>query len=237
MTKFPKVLAAARQIEIDQWALGDALTDECGEPMTRAARGSGGGATNDGSYAKLDEASEFLRGYGLEYSTSYLARLRNTAFDFQGRDRKANLSWSAHEAAREPEVLKAVIAGVPEGQKVTRDYVRDVRQAAEVVEARTQRDATPAHLRAPEKRPDLAEPRIEAPQVAGLQLVSEAMKLVGEIEKFRAKLEVEDLSRLADLHRDAVCEQLLSGVQALHEAEKIARTKSRKRTHLAAVGE
>lgn len=238
MTKFPKVLAAARQIEIDQWALGDALIDECGEPTEAARRRSAGGSGGDGSYAKLEECSKFLGEQGLpNYSVRYLAELRQTATDFRGRDRKTNLSWSAHVAAKEPETLKAIVAGAPEKQKVTRDYVRDVRQAAEVVEARAEREATPAHLRAPEKRPDLAAPRIEAPQVAGLQLVSEAMKLVGEIEKFRAKLGEEDLSRLADLHRDAVCEQLLAGVQALHDAEAIARTKSRKRNHLAAVGE
>lgn len=121
MSKFPKILAAARQIELDQWQLGDALIEECGEPLKVAARFSG---NNDGSWAKLQEASEFLTAYGLDYSVSYLAKLRNTAFDFQGRNRKANLSWSAHNEAGSPETLKTVIDEL-QGDKPTRDAIRE----------------------------------------------------------------------------------------------------------------
>jgi hypothetical protein len=73
-TQFPLTLAAAKDAQKSQWAIGDALVEECGPP--------GGDHTNNGGTKKIAAAAEFLGANGLEFSLSYLRRLRQVAFAF-----------------------------------------------------------------------------------------------------------------------------------------------------------
>ena len=123
--KFPRILAAWRQIELDQWELGDALIEECGEPEPQSRRDNG---KFEGT--GLKEAAEFLEKYGFDHGPSYLGKLRQTAFDFPPNKRRSTISWSTHNEAGTPETLKAVIDKLGDS-KPTRDEVRETRRVLE----------------------------------------------------------------------------------------------------------
>lgn len=217
MTKFPKVLAAARQIELDQWELGDALIEEIGEPVSRAAREN----TRDGSLAKLHECSEFLAGHGLpDYSVSYLAKLRNTAFDFQGRNRKPNISWSAHNEASTPSILREVITQLGD-DKPSRAEVRT-----------TKRELYPS------ERPSRPEPRNEYGGELGATQLNLVVSFSHESAAVQDKIAfVEDhLGELSESTLDLVSEQLLELTEICRKASAKFRKSGTKRGHLNVVG-
>lgn len=128
MSRFPRILAAWRQIALDQWELGDALEEHLAKSGLAGGRGTS--SVNDGSRTVLLEVAQFLKPYGFEHDVGYLARLWNAAATFKGRDRRKDLSWSTHYEAGTPEVLKAVIAKIGD-DKPTRDVVRETRRELE----------------------------------------------------------------------------------------------------------
>ena len=84
-TQFPLTLAAAKDAEKSQWAIGDALVKECGPP--------GADHSNNGASAKIAAVAKFLAENGREFSESYLRRLRQVAFAFSDvRTRSSSVS-------------------------------------------------------------------------------------------------------------------------------------------------
>ncbi|MFZ3327970.1 MAG: hypothetical protein WA231_19705 [Methylocella sp.] len=74
MQTFPLCLAAARDAEKSQWAIGDALVQECGPP--------GDDHTNNGSGERIVAAGKFLAENGFVFSLNYLRRLRQLSYAF-----------------------------------------------------------------------------------------------------------------------------------------------------------
>jgi hypothetical protein len=124
MQTFPLTLSAANDAEKSQWAIGDALVMECGPP--------GGDHSNNGASAKIAAVAKFLAENGREFSESYLRRLRQVAFSFSDVQTRSSVSWNAHEAAGTPEILDAIMKGLPAGVKPTaardRAYVEERRE-------------------------------------------------------------------------------------------------------------
>ena len=100
--RFPQTLAAAKAAEKDQWALGDALLNECGPP--------GDDHGHNGSFAKLQAAQAELESHGLEYATNTLRTYRDVAHTFPHAARMASVSQRVHIECRTPEMLQAVFA-------------------------------------------------------------------------------------------------------------------------------
>jgi flagellar biosynthesis GTPase FlhF len=120
MQTFPLTLAAIKTADRNQWAIGDALLAECGPPSKDGVR--------DGSYTKLKEAAEYLLGNGYEYAANTLAQFRDIADAFSPSNRRAAVAWGVHRVAGTPEFLEAVMAGAPDGKRVTQPYVEGIRQ-------------------------------------------------------------------------------------------------------------
>ncbi len=127
-TEFPLTLAAAKDAEKSQWAIGDALVAECGPP--------GDDHANNGSGRRIAAAAEFLAANGLDLSVSYLRRLRQVAFAFADVRSRTCVSWDAHEAAGTPKILESILKGLPEGTKPTGATVKAARDRAYVEERR-----------------------------------------------------------------------------------------------------
>ena len=141
--QFPLTLAAAKDAEKSQWAIGDALVKECGPP--------GDDHTNNGSGERIAAAAEFLGANGLEFSLSYLRRLRQVAVAFADvRTRTSSVSWNAHEAAGTPKILDSILKGLPAGTKPTGAIVKAARDRA-YVEERREREAARDRAAAEEK--------------------------------------------------------------------------------------
>jgi hypothetical protein len=124
MTRIPKTLAAVKQLDLDQWEIGDALNLECGV----------------GRPVSFREAAEELadKGYG-EYSISYLSRLANTAASFPKVARRATFSWSAHCEAGSPAMLKAIVDAAKEEKvkptaELARSFVKKAREREDAAE-------------------------------------------------------------------------------------------------------
>jgi hypothetical protein len=130
---FPRTLAAVKKGEHTCWEIGDALVDECGPPSTHGVR--------DNSYEKLRAAQKYLLENGYEYGLNHLADLRDVAFNFQTCARKSDLSFHVHRKARTPEMLEAIIAGAPDGTKITGDYVEKIVSAQRLERQAAQRAA------------------------------------------------------------------------------------------------
>jgi hypothetical protein len=223
MTKFPRILAAWKQIELDQWELGDALIEECGEPLAAASRRP---SINTGDYDKIEEAAEFLEQYGFDHGVRYLARLRQTAFDFPPNKRKVSLSWGVHEEAGSPERLAEIKAEAAEqGVKVTRDFVRE------------QEGLTPSRKDPPKATGQAREPERDT----SLSWLSDIMaKLHGAEADMDWVTEALDErpGTLSQTNIDAIAEIALSLSMKTRNIADVARKFSKnKRSHLAAVGE
>jgi hypothetical protein len=128
MQTFPLTLAAAKDAEKSRWAIGDALIKECGPP--------GDDHTNNGASAKIAAAAKFLDQNDLTFSVGYLRRLRRVAFLFPDVRTRSSLSWNAHEAAGTPQILDAILKGLPEGTKLTGGIVKAARDRAYLEERR-----------------------------------------------------------------------------------------------------
>ncbi len=142
LTKFPLTLAAAKDAEKSQWAIGDALVEECGPP--------GDDHANNGGSKRIAAAAAFLGANGLELSESYLRRLRQVAFAFPDVRTRTSVSWNAHEAAGTPKILDSILEGLPKGTKPTGAIVKAARDRA-YVEERREREAARDRAAAEEK--------------------------------------------------------------------------------------
>jgi hypothetical protein len=114
--EFPLTVAAAKSAELSQFAIGDALLKEVGDPCI--------GDYHDGSYAKIDAARECLLKFGIDYSANTLRKLRSIAFTFPPSTRR-QVSYCMHSEALTPANLDSCIATLPPGEKLTVDFVQD----------------------------------------------------------------------------------------------------------------
>jgi hypothetical protein len=88
-------------VERDQWALGDALLEECGAP--------GDDGVNNGSGAKLQAAQVELAADGFEYEVDTLRKYRDLSATFPAGTRIPAVSHRVHIECRTPGMLKAVL--------------------------------------------------------------------------------------------------------------------------------
>ena len=142
MQTFPLTLAAAKDAEKSQWAIGDALVKEIGPPSVDHA--------NNGSGERIAAVAKFLDENGLEYGVTYLRRLRQVSYAFPDARTRTSVSWHAHEAAGSPKILDAIMKGLPEGTKPTGAIVKAARDRA-YLEVSRERDAARDRAAAEEK--------------------------------------------------------------------------------------
>src|SRR4249920_3293946 len=123
--KFPKTVTAVKvyldveqKTEHSQWAIGDALYEECGSGSEPGVR--------DGSLERLEEAYEEIQKecQTEKFSVRYLARLRDVSEDFPASERLGSVTWSAHEEAGNPEILHK-LQKLYGKKPLTRDFARD----------------------------------------------------------------------------------------------------------------
>jgi hypothetical protein len=134
-TKYPLTLAAAKKGESSLWEIGDALLKEC---------------PPDSDHRKLSEVVAYLQVNGCDYLESWLHRLRATAAAFP-KFRRGNFAFSVYDEAGTPEILDAIVKGVPKGTLVTKRYVQKIVQRLrdhEQRELEEQRDKAQAELEA-----------------------------------------------------------------------------------------
>jgi hypothetical protein len=84
---------------------------------------------------------------------------RQVSFDFGKNFRRLHIAFGAHDLARSPERLDAIIAGAPDGQKITQDYVREIIAAKH-------REMVAAHEAEAEKRKEALEKAQKAEEAA-----------------------------------------------------------------------
>jgi hypothetical protein len=147
--RYPETIEAALIALNRERNVGQTLFKECG--------GKSGVGKHDGSRAKVTEArAEFIEVQGNDDgvpSVEVWCRWKNIAEAFAGQldDR---LPWSAREAARTPERLKAAISFHPAGTEITRDRVREALKVLDAKDKETQRRARLAEARAAEAAAD-----------------------------------------------------------------------------------
>lgn len=127
-TEFAKTIAAAKDIERSQWALGDALVEECGPPSDPGE--------HTGSDEKLMLAKIALKAAGCEYSFEYLREIRRTAANFPTGERSPDgeaLPFSYFLLAGTPEKLQIVREKAKaDGIELTARFVRETLKEGEV---------------------------------------------------------------------------------------------------------
>jgi hypothetical protein len=138
--EFPLCHAAVGNMERDQWALADAILDECPEPGRNGAR--------TGSYAKMERMqAEIARNHGVKLSFERIRKLRKVASAFPpGRRRPGEASLEAHLQAGTPDELDELIRKNP-GAVLT---VSRIRQPLEE-KARREREAEELRIQTQEK--------------------------------------------------------------------------------------
>src|SRR5882724_3451261 len=128
MSDFPKTIGLIKARENSQWAIGDALIEECGESSTQGGK--------DGSRELIAKVASEVAELGFEgYSLEYMARLRTVSGQFSKESRDSLLPWSFHRNAGSPEMLNKIKArALKDKKKITRDYITDTRKAIETEE-------------------------------------------------------------------------------------------------------
>lgn len=97
-----------------QWALGDALIEECGPPGKRGI--------SDGSYERLAKAVEYLCANGVEHNDRTLRTLREyreVSYLYPNGTRVPSVSFSVHRVLDGPDWMTRILADLPAGEKLT----------------------------------------------------------------------------------------------------------------------
>jgi hypothetical protein len=103
-----------------RWDLGDALVAECGAPDPTCVSFAGPGG--------LRAAWRYLQENGYDYSIEELSKLRRVAYVFGKATRRFDISWEVHAEAGTPEMLEAIIDGIPKGTPLTKSYIAFIRK-------------------------------------------------------------------------------------------------------------
>ena len=102
------------------WDLGDALVADCGAPDPTSASYAGPG--------KLRAAWHCLQSNGYDVSLAELSKLRRVAYVFGQSTRRFDISWELYAEAGTPEMLEAIISGIPKGTPLNRSYIASIRK-------------------------------------------------------------------------------------------------------------
>jgi hypothetical protein len=234
MKTYPKTLVAVKAANLDQWAIGDALVEECGPPSKDGV--------NDGSYNKLKEAAEYLLTHNFEYHVKTLARLRQTAYNFRGSARNPFIAFYTHETAGTPEFLQSVIQGAPKGIRITQAYIEGIKQrladevrrereaAAEKAEKereKAEREEAEARAKA-EKASKHEKPKAEAEvaeAVAKTKAAKQEEKKVRNAPKKRSRLPEKDEVPILAIQSEFIADAAYSVKMARLNAKRIREMK------------
>jgi hypothetical protein len=92
---------------------------ECGAPDPTCAGYAGPG--------RLRAAWHYLQENGCDYSIAELSKLRRVAYVFGQSTRQFDISWELYAEAGTPEMLEAIIGGIPKGTPLTNSYIASTR--------------------------------------------------------------------------------------------------------------
>jgi hypothetical protein len=200
MKTYPKTLAAVKAANLDQWAIGDALVEECGPPSETGVQ--------DGSRNKIKEAAEYLLTYNFEYKIETLAHFRETAYDFKESVRLPSISFSVHRAAGSPEFLKSVIQGAPKGTRITQAYIEGIKQRL-MDEARREREAAAqkAEKEREEAEREEAKTRAKAEKASKHEKPKAEAEVAEAVAKTKAAKQKEKKVRTAPIKRSRLPEK------------------------------
>jgi hypothetical protein len=114
------ILCAVQTRDKALWDLGDALVAECGAPDPTSASYAGPG--------RLRAAWRYLQENGWDYSLAELSKLRRVAYVFGRSTRRFDISWELYAEAGTPEILEAIVGGIPKGTPLTKNYIASIRK-------------------------------------------------------------------------------------------------------------
>ena len=117
---YKAILYAVQKRDKALWDLGDALVAEFGAPDPTGASYAGPG--------KLRAACHYLQENGHDYSIEELSKLRRVASVFGQSTRRFDISWDLYAEAGTPEILEAIIGGMPKGTPLTKSYIASIRE-------------------------------------------------------------------------------------------------------------
>jgi hypothetical protein len=117
---YKAILDAVQKRDKALWELGDALVADCGAPDPTSAGYAGPG--------KLRAVWHRLQENGYDYSIEELSKLRRVAYVFGRSARRFNISLELYAEAGTPEILEAIIGGIPKGTPLTKSYIASVRK-------------------------------------------------------------------------------------------------------------
>ena len=119
--EYKNILHAMQTLDKARWDLGDALVAECGAPDPTSASYDGPG--------KLRAAWRTIRENGYECCTlEDLSKLRRVAYVFRPSTRRSDVSWDLHVESGTPEMLQAIMSGIPKGTSLTKGYIASIRK-------------------------------------------------------------------------------------------------------------
>ena len=118
--EYKKILHGSQTLDKARWDLGDALVAECGAPNPTSAGYDGPG--------KLRAAWHYMGENGYECTLEDLSELRRVAYVFRPSNRRSDISWDLHAESGTPEMLQAIMDGIPKGTSLTKSYIASIRK-------------------------------------------------------------------------------------------------------------
>ena len=118
--EYKKILQSMQTLDKALWDLGDALVAECGAPDPTSAGYDGPG--------KLRAAWHYMRENGYDCTLEDLSKLRRVAYVFGLSARRSDISWDLHAESGTPEMLQAIMDGIPKGTSLTKSYIASIRK-------------------------------------------------------------------------------------------------------------
>ena len=118
--EYKNILHAMQTLDKARWDLGDALVAECGAPDPTSAGYDGPG--------KLRAAWHYMRENGYDCTLEDFSKLRRVAYVFRQSTRRSELSWDLHAESGTPEMLRAIMDGIPKDTSLTKSYIASIRK-------------------------------------------------------------------------------------------------------------
>lgn len=188
--KYNKSFDALVRNEASIWDIGDMLIEECGPP--------GNDSAHNGSEKKLKEARDEFLARGIDRKLDTLRNYRDTSFRFPpGARAPGEASHRVHHKCGSPAMLQAVLAGWPEGKKVTEDecvlFIKELerrRLAGSAAEYNERHNAAKSKVETVEKHVEAAkQAETQATTLNDRRKAKEAKKVVeGELKKAQEDL-------------------------------------------------
>jgi hypothetical protein len=118
--EYKTILQTMQTFDKARWDLGDALVAECGAPDPTSAGYDGPG--------KLRAAWHYMQENGYDCTLEDLSKLRRVAYVFGLSTRRSDISWDLHAESGTPEMLQAIMGGIPKGTSLTKSYIASIRK-------------------------------------------------------------------------------------------------------------